>query len=93
VVTVPAKHVLLSCDSGKTSGTAVVVTCTLGGPVAPTLSSPAIDLTLGAAPNKVVVCVTPPAGAAHETIPAASTCNLSTTAGSTSTDNDASMTP
>ena len=92
VVAVPAKHVLLTCDGGKVSGSAIVVTCTLGGPVAPTISSPAIDLTLGAAPSRVTVCVTPPSGAAPETIPAGATCGLSTDAATTSTDNDA-MTP
>ncbi|HEY1488461.1 MAG TPA: SdrD B-like domain-containing protein, partial [Micromonosporaceae bacterium] len=93
VVTVPAKHVLITCDAGKVSGSAVVVTCTLGGPVAPTLSSPAIDLTLSAPPSRAVVCVTVPAGSPAETVPAGSTCNLATNAASTATDNDATISP
>jgi SdrD B-like protein len=93
VVTVPAKHVLISCDAGKVAGSAVVVTCTLGGPVAPTISSPAIDLTLGSTPSRVVVCVTPPAGSPAEIVPPGSTCNLSTDAATTTTDNDATLTP
>jgi hypothetical protein len=93
VVTVPAKHVLITCDTGKVSGSAVVVTCTLGGPVAPTMSSPAIDLTLGSTPSRVVVCVTTPSGAAAETVPAGSSCGLSTDAATTATDNDATLVP
>ncbi len=91
VVAVPAKHTLLTCDAGKVSGSAVVVTCTLGGPVGPTISSPAIDITLGAAPARVVVCATPPSGAAAETIPAATGCGLTTDAETTATDNDATF--
>lgn len=94
----PPKHVLISCDSGKASGVAVVVTCTLGGPVAPHLSSPAIDLTV-AVPRSwpvskafpAVACVAPPAGGAAETVPASAGCGLNTDPATTGTDNDASI--
>jgi SdrD B-like domain len=92
VLGVPAKHTLISCDNGKTSGSAVVVTCVLGGPIAPTLSSPASDITLGTAPARVVVCVAPPSGAPAETVPASSGCDLDTTSAETTTNNDATLT-
>lgn len=93
VVTVPAKHNLISCDTGKPSGGAIVVTCVLGGPVAPTISSPAVDITLAAPPGRVVVCVAPASGAAAETVPAGAGCGLDTDADTTATDNDATLTP
>jgi hypothetical protein len=91
VATVPAKHALITCDGGKVAGSAIVVTCTLRGPIAPTLSSPAIDLTLGSTPSRAVTCVLPPAGARAETVPAGASCGPATEATSTATDNDATL--
>ncbi len=91
IVTVPPKHNLITCDSGTVSGSAIVVTCTLGGPVAPTLSSPAIDVTLGIPPGRVVVCAATPSGAPAETVPAGAGCGFSTDAATTATNNDAGL--
>ena len=64
---------------------------TFGGPIAATLSSQAIDLTLSATPSRAVVCVTTPTGSAPERVPAAAGCGLATDATTTQTDNDAQL--
>jgi hypothetical protein len=93
VLTVPPKHNLITCDNGQASSGAVVVTCTLGGPVGPTLSSPAIDLTLGALPTRVVVCAATPSGAPIEAVPAGAGCGFTTDATATPTNNDTTLVP
>jgi hypothetical protein len=92
VVAVPAKHNLISCDAGKPADGSVVVTCALGGPIAPSISSPGADITVARMPDRVVVCVAPPAGAMPETVPATAGCDLDTDATATPTDNDADLT-
>lgn len=95
IVGVPPRHRLLGCDQGVRSANATVITCDLGGPVAPTLSSPAIDVTVTVpatwaptTPFRAVVCAVPPAGDT-EAGPAATSCGASTDVDGTSSNNDA----
>ena len=101
VTSVPPKHNLITCDDGAPTpdASAVVVTCVLGGPVAPDLSSPAIDITAqvpptfaGSKPLTAVACAAPPATASPlvEKDPGSGLCGLSTDPARTATDDDAS---
>lgn len=102
VTSVPPKHNLITCDDGAPDpgGSAVVVTCVLGGPVAPDLSSPAIDITASVpatftgTPLRAVACAAPP-GTASPLVakdPGSGSCGLTTNPDRTATADDASYT-
>jgi hypothetical protein len=93
---VPRKHALRTCTSGSSSAGYPTVTCTGTGPLSPGVTSIAMDVTLsvptGSAPLRAIAYVTPVTGQGAETVPAGPVPSQpSVDAGSTPTDNDASV--
>lgn len=82
VDSVPAPHKLIQCDKGKASGAGLLLTCTLGAPVAAYISSYAMDVTVtvppgwsAATPFTAVACVRAPRGGPYvETGPTGDPC-------------------
>jgi hypothetical protein len=98
VTSLPPRHALLTCATARRPG-ATEVACTYTGPLSPGLSAIAIDITVAiptarppTAEFRSVACLTPPAGQqSAERNPPGGSCNLTTDAAASPSNNDAGI--
>ncbi|HEY2792184.1 MAG TPA: hypothetical protein VGJ28_07515, partial [Micromonosporaceae bacterium] len=95
IVSIPVKDSLFACVTDTTSPSWEKVTCTYKGPLSPEVSAIGLTIMITIPSTwtvgtnyRTVACANPVAGQTGEVNPAGATCDLTTSPGSTSTNND-----